>query len=57
MNNRQEAELSSKKGKGLFCKISLNGSYGYDAMNTKNYAKASIVDEKTKTQPLATFGI
>ena len=52
MNNRQEAELSGRKGKGLFFKISLNGSYGYDAMNTKNYAKTSVID-KNKAQPLA----
>ena len=38
MENRQKAELEGKKGKGLFCKISLNGSYGYDAMNSSMFS-------------------
>lgn len=46
MNERQKAELEGNKGKGLFCKISLNGSYGYDAMNTQNYAKTKIMNEQ-----------
>ena len=45
MENRQKAELEGKKGKGLFCKISLNGSYGYDAMNTENYTQSRIENE------------
>ena len=45
MENRQKAELEGKKGKGLFCKISLNGSYGYDAMNTSNYTQSRIQNE------------
>ncbi|KAI5504563.1 DNA/RNA polymerases family [Trichomonas vaginalis G3] len=44
MNERQKAELEGNKGKSLFCKISLNGSYGYDAMNTQNYAKTKIIN-------------
>ncbi|KAI5550094.1 DNA/RNA polymerases family, partial [Trichomonas vaginalis G3] len=44
MNERQKAELAGNKGKSLFCKISLNGSYGYDAMNTQNYAKTKIMN-------------
>ncbi|KAI5512099.1 DNA/RNA polymerases family [Trichomonas vaginalis G3] len=44
MNERQKAELEGNKGKSLFCKISLNGSYGYDAMNTQNYAKTKIMN-------------
>ena len=52
MNNRQEAELSDEKWKSLFSKISLNGLYEYDAMNTKNYCKTSIVD-KNKAESLA----
>ena len=45
MANRQKAELEGKKGKGMFCKISLNGSYGYDAMNTENYTQSRIQTE------------
>ncbi|KAI5546883.1 CBG23764 family [Trichomonas vaginalis G3] len=45
MRVRQEAELNGNKGKSLFCKISLNGSYGYDAMNTQNYTKSKIMEE------------
>lgn len=45
METRQKAELEGKKGKGLFCKISLNGSYGYDAMNTSIYSKSAIEGE------------
>ncbi len=46
MNRRQEAELQGNKGKGLFCKINMNGSYGYDAMNTEKYSTTRIVDSK-----------
>ena len=46
MKTRQEAELEGKKGKGMFCKISLNGSYGYDAMNTQKYMKSKICNEE-----------
>ncbi len=45
MNARQKAELEGKKGKGLFCKIALNGSYGYDLMNTEKYAKNLIMNK------------
>ena len=43
METRQKAELVGKKGKGMFCKISLNGSYGYDAMNTSKYSNVKIM--------------
>ena len=46
METRQKAELEGKKGKGLFCKISLNGSYGYDAMNTSKYSQSKIQDKR-----------
>ena len=42
MNERQKAGLEGKKGKDMFCKISLNGSYGYDAMNTAKFNKSRI---------------
>ena len=44
MENRQKAELEGNKGKSLFCKISLNGSYGYDAMNTEKYVKQKVMN-------------
>ena len=43
METRQKAELEGKKGKGMFCKISLNGSYGYDAMNTSKYSSVKVM--------------
>lgn len=43
METRQKAEIAGKKGKGLFCKISLNGSYGYDAMNTSKYSNVKVM--------------
>ncbi len=49
MNKRQDAELAGNKGLGLFCKIALNGSYGYDAMNTEKYSQIRICD-KDKAQ-------
>ena len=35
------------KGKELFCKISLNGSYGYDGMNTAKYSKVKLCNKRT----------
>ena len=35
------------KGKELFCKISLNGSYGYDGMNTSKYSKVKICNKRS----------
>ena len=52
METRQKAELAGKKGKGLFCKISLNGSYGYDAMNTSKYSNVKVMT-KGATQSAA----
>ena len=48
MNNRQEAIAENNKGLEMFCKISLNGSYGYDGMNTEKFTKSKILD-KNKT--------
>ncbi len=45
MSARQKAELEGKKGKALFCKIALNGSYGYDIMNTENFPKLKITNK------------
>jgi len=42
MNERQKAELAGNKGKSLFCKTALNGSYGYDALNTAKYHKNTV---------------
>jgi hypothetical protein len=44
-SNRQKAKIQGLKGKDEFCKISLNGSYGYDAMNAEKYGKAVIQNE------------
>jgi len=42
MNERQKADLAGNKGKGLFLKTALNGSYGYDALNTAKYHKNTV---------------
>jgi hypothetical protein len=42
MNLRQQAIIDKNTGLGEFCKLILNGSYGYDAMNTENYSKSYI---------------
>ena len=47
MNLRQEAIINKNKGKDLFYKTYLNGSYGYDGMNTEKFNKLAI---KTKEQ-------
>ncbi len=44
MDARQTAELEGKKGKAAFCKIALNGSYGYDAMNTEKYGRKVVTN-------------
>ncbi len=46
MNARQKSELEGTKGDEFFCKIALNGSYGYDIMNTEKYPKV-ITGNKT----------
>ena len=46
MSNRQHAMLPPKnKGMEQFCKISLNGSYGYDGMNAEKFAKTKIMNK------------
>ena len=42
MQNRQKAIVEGNKGQEMFCKISLNGSYGYDGMNAEKFTKAKI---------------
>ena len=46
MNERINAMEHKNKGKELFCKISLNGSYGYDGMNTEKYSKVKLCDRR-----------
>lgn len=46
MNERIKSLEAKNKGKELFCKISLNGSYGYDGMNTEKYSKVKLCDKR-----------
>ena len=45
--NERIKNIGVSKGRELFCKTCLNGSYGYDAKNTEKYTKSSI---KNKNQ-------
>jgi hypothetical protein len=45
MNNRIEAMKANNKGKEQFCKTSLNGSYGYDGMNTEKFVRTKVKNE------------
>lgn len=40
--NERIKNIGVSKGRELFCKTCLNGSYGYDAKNTEKYTKSSI---------------
>ena len=40
-NDRQESIVEGNKGVDNFCKLNLNGSYGYDGMNEEKYTKTS----------------
>ena len=44
MSKRQNILSGLEKGSEKFYKISMNGSYGYDGMNTEKYAKIKICD-------------
>ena len=57
MQNRQEAIVEKNKGLDMFCKISLNGSYGYDGMNSEKFTKAKIQNKNRtfKSQLSDTF--
>ena len=44
MNERIEAMKDHNKGREMFCKTSLNGSYGYDGKNTEKYTKSILKD-------------
>jgi hypothetical protein len=46
MAKRVEAKTSGNSGKELFYKMCMNGSYGYDGMNTEKFTKLKIGDEK-----------
>jgi hypothetical protein len=48
MNNRIKAMQENNKGKEQFCKTSLNGSYGYDGLNTEKFVKIKPMD-RSKT--------
>jgi hypothetical protein len=45
MKRRQEAILAGDKVRGLFNKISLNGSYGFDLMDESTYRKVKIMNK------------
>ena len=57
MENRQQAIKDNNRGLDLFCKISLNGSYGYDGMNAEKWTKSKIVNKQhtLKSQLRDTF--
>ena len=40
--NERIKNIGVSKGREMFCKLCLNGSYGYDAKNTEKYTKSSI---------------
>ena len=44
MGERQKILSGEKPGNEKFYKISMNGSYGYDGLNTEHYDKVKIVD-------------
>jgi hypothetical protein len=44
MSKRCEATDAGNKGMETFCKMSMNGSYGYDGKNTEKYSQVSIVN-------------
>jgi hypothetical protein len=44
MNKRQIAIAYENFGVNMFSKINMNGSYGYDGMNTEKYTRISICD-------------
>lgn len=46
MDERIKAMNEHNSGKEIFCKISLNGSYGYDGMNTEKFAKNEILNAR-----------
>ena len=46
MNRRQQAMIDKNKGKELFFKTYLNGSYGYDGMNEEKFTKSTIKNKK-----------
>ena len=43
--NRQKAKLNKQQGKDEYCKYTLNGSYGHDAMNTDKFGQTFIQDK------------
>ena len=54
MEERQKAIHDDNKGMEMFCKISLNGSYGYDGMNAEKWTKSKIYNkDRTFTTQLS----
>jgi hypothetical protein len=47
MDNRIDALIKENHGKEQFCKLCLNGSYGYDGKNTEKYVRSAV---KTKSE-------
>ena len=45
MNKRIEEMSKGNKSAALFCKLCMNGSYGYDGMNTEKYNKVRVTNE------------
>lgn len=52
MNNRIEILSGNVKGNEKFFKISMNGSYGYDGLNSEHYNKIKIVDSNKAYQSI-----
>lgn len=49
---RQDIIAGVKNGNEKFYKISMNGSYGYDGMNTEKYSKVKICDKDKAYQSI-----
>ena len=52
MHARQDIIAGVKNGNEKFYKISMNGSYGYDGMNTEKYSKVKICDKDKAYQSI-----
>ena len=56
MRKRRDIISGKTKGNEKFFKISMNGSYGYDGMNSENFNKVRIVDKNKAFQLIASDG-
>ena len=52
MRKRQDIIAGKSSGNEKFYKISMNGSYGYDGMNTEKYSKVKICDSDKAYQSI-----